>query len=180
MPPVSRRLFIFDQPDRFTAGAVGAPGHRSFYLQARQGGAVVTLGVEKTQVAALAQRIGEVLEVVEDPIPRSGGHAGATKAAEPSVELFRVGLLAIGWDAESSALTVEARPIEDDGEYPDVSDDDPDGPDLLRVRLSRAQGAAFALAAADLLAAGRPTCPYCGQPLDPAGHFCPRMNGHLN
>jgi len=63
---VTRRLFIFDEPDRFLAGAIGQPGSRAFYLQARQGKAVITVGLEKTQVGALAQRIAELLMAVGD------------------------------------------------------------------------------------------------------------------
>jgi uncharacterized repeat protein (TIGR03847 family) len=178
---VTRRLFVFDEPDHFLAAAVGEPGSRSFFLQARQGGAVVTLGIEKTQVAALAQRIGELLVAAEQSTSLAPSvRVAAPKPVEPRTELFRIGLLAIGWDGDGSALTVEARPIDEEGEYVEVADDDPSGPDLLRVRLSPEEGLQFADAAATLVAAGRPACPFCGQPLDPSGHFCPRSNGHLN
>ena len=98
--------------------------------------------------------------------------------SSPASELFRVGLLAIGWD--QSTLTVEARPIDEAGEYAEVGDDDPDGPDVVRVQLSPQQGVEFVRVATTLVAAGRPACPFCGQPLDPAGHFCPASNAHLN
>ncbi len=175
-----RRLFVFDRPDRFVAGAVGEPGTRAFYLQARQDRATVTVGLEKTQVAALAQRIGELLIAVDADEGRPSGTDTATALEEPVVEVFRVGVLALGWDPELEAVFVEARPVSEDGEYPEVADDDPDGPDLVRVRMSPGAARRFAIAAAALVAAGRPSCPFCGQPLDPGGHFCPRMNGHLN
>jgi uncharacterized repeat protein (TIGR03847 family) len=175
-----RRLFLFDRPDRFVAGTVGEPGNRSFYLQARQDRATVTLGLEKTQVAALAQRLGELLVAVGAD-ERGPVMQDAEPVLEvPIVEVFRVGVLALGWDPTGEAVFVEARPVSDDGEYPEVPDDAPDGPDLVRVRLNAAEARHFAIAAAALVAAGRPSCPFCGQPLDPAGHFCPRMNGHLN
>lgn len=176
---MTRRLLVFDAPDRFTPAAVGEPGHRSFYLQARQGGAVVTLGAEKTQVAALAERIGELLAGEGLPrIARESDRADPVRPVEPVTELFRIGLLAIGWN--QSVLTVEARPIDEGGEYAEVADDDPDGPDVVRVHLSPEQGAEFVRVASALVAAGRPACPFCGQPLDAAGHFCPASNGHLN
>jgi uncharacterized repeat protein (TIGR03847 family) len=182
-----RRLFVFDEPDRFVAGAVGEPGRRAFYLQARQRGAVVTIGLEKPQVAALAQRIGELLTAVGQPLTAVGQRLSREAASptpgdavEPMVEVFRVGVLALGWDPDSSSLMVEARPINEDGEYPEVEDDDPEGPDLLRVRLSATEAGQFATAAAGLVQAGRPACPFCGQPLDPGGHFCVRMNGNPN
>ena len=178
MAGMSRRLLVFDAPDRFTPAAVGEPGHRSFYLQARQGGAVVTLGLEKIQMAALAERIGELL-ASEDP---AAGQAGADGAGptplEPMTELFRVGMLAIGWDR--STLTIEARPIDEAGRYEESADDDPNGPDLVRVRLSPDQGVEFIRLANALVAAGRPACPFCGQPIDPTGHFCPASSAHLN
>jgi uncharacterized repeat protein (TIGR03847 family) len=175
-----RRLFVFDEPDRFVAGAVGEPGSRAFYLQARQRGAVVTIGLEKPQVAALAQRIGELLTAVGQPLGREAASPMVRDTSEPMVELFRVGVLALGWDPESSSLMVEARPINEEGGYPEVKDDDPEGPDLLRVRLSSAEAGQFATAAAALVQAGRPACPFCGEPLDPTGHFCVRMNGNPN
>jgi uncharacterized repeat protein (TIGR03847 family) len=179
-----RRLFIFDRPDRFVAGVVGEPGSRAFYLQARQGGALITVGLEKTQVSALAERLGELLIAVgEAGVTEAGGAAaGGTDPAppleEPVVELFRVGALTLAWDPEQSEVLVEARPVSEDGEYPEVSDDDPAGPDLLRVTLDPRAARRFTVAAVALVAAGRPACPFCGQPLDPTGHFCLRMNGH--
>jgi uncharacterized repeat protein (TIGR03847 family) len=180
MSSVTRRLFVFNEPDRFLAGAVGEPGSRAFFLQAHQGRAVVTVGLEKTQVGALAQRIGELLVAVGEAPHAFTSPAGDGELAEPMVELFRVGVLALGWDPDSASITVEARPIEEDGDYAEIPDNDPEGPDLLRVRMSASEAGRFATAAAALVHAGRPACPFCGEPLDPAGHFCVRMNGHPN
>ncbi len=181
---MARRLFVFDQPDRFTAGALGEPGNRVFYLQARQDRAVVSVALEKTQVAALAQRMTELLLAVGDEDDLADVSAAVPRdplaLEHPLVELFRVGVLALGWDPDDAALFVEARPVSEDGEYPEVPDDAPEGPDVLRVRLSPSEARRFAIEASALVAAGRPACPFCGQPLDPSGHFCPRMNGHLN
>jgi uncharacterized repeat protein (TIGR03847 family) len=176
-------LFLFKAADRVVVGTTGLPGNRTFYLQVREGRAAVSVVLEKAQVAALSERLGELLTaaigsgvVRLDPtsVPDEG------PLDEPLVELFRAGALSIGFDGSTGRVTIEARPVSESGEYPDVEDDDPDGPDLMRVELSPAQARAFVERAASVLAAGRPTCPFCGQPLDPAGHFCPRMNGHLN
>src|SRR5437867_3020723 len=135
---MARRLFIFDEPDRFVAIARGEPGKRAFFLQAGQGRAVVTLGVEKVQVAALAERISAVVAALGE----ASGAAGSPdrtlvdEAVEPVVELFRVGVLALGWDPDSRSVLVEARPVNEEGDDPEVADDDPDADDLLRVRLS--------------------------------------------
>lgn len=180
---MARRLFLFEDPDRVVVGTMGEPGNRTFYLQVREGQAAVSVVLEKTQVAALSERLGELLTAaVEAGIV----HLDPTSVPderpldEPLVELFRAGALAIGFDGGTGRVTIEARPISESGEYPEVDDQDPDGPDLMRVGMGPAQARAFVERAAGVLAAGRPTCPFCGQPLDPGGHFCPRMNGHLN
>lgn len=175
---MTRRLFIFDEPDRFVAGTIGEPGARAFYLQARKGGALISVGLEKVQVAALAQRLEDLLEAVE--APSDPAFADDQGLEEPVVELFRVGAMALAWDAGSDAVVIEAQTPTDDGEYAELPDDAEDGPDLLRVRINSADARGFVRRAESLLTAGRPPCPFCGQPLDPQGHFCPRGNGALN
>jgi uncharacterized repeat protein (TIGR03847 family) len=176
---MTRRLFIFDEPDRFVAGTVGEPGDRAFYLQARKGGALVSVAIEKVQVAALAARLDDLLDAVDAPA------AGATIAdehplEEPVVELFRVGAMALAWDPATEAVVIEAQTPTEGGDYIELPDDADDGPDLLRVRLAPADARGFVRRAAALMAAGRPACPFCGRPLDPSGHFCVRNNGQLN
>lgn len=175
---MTRRLFIFDDPDRFIAGTLGEPGDRTFYLQARKGDALVSVGVEKVQVAALAQRLEDLLEAVE--APESVSVADDQSLEEPVVELFRVGAMALAWDPGSEAVVIEAQTPTEDGEYAELPDEAEDGPDLLRIRIDAARARGFVRRAEALIAAGRPACPFCGQPLDPHGHFCPRGNGHLN
>jgi len=178
MTSMTRRLFIFDDPDRFVAGTLGAPGERAFFLQARKGGALVSVGIEKVQVAALAARLDDLLEAVEGPAqPVPADDFGLE---EPIVELFRVGAMALAWDAGSKAIVIEAQTPTDDGEYAELPDDAEDGPDMLRVRIDAPTARAFVRRAEALVVAGRPACPFCGQPLDPQGHFCSRGNGQLN
>lgn len=175
---MTRRLFIFDDPDRFVAGTVGEPGDRAFYLQARKGGALVSVAVEKVQVAALAQRLDDLLDAVEVPSDRASTDEHGLE--EPVVELFRVGAMALAWDAGTAAVVIEAQTPTEDGEYAELSDDADEGPDLLRVRINAGEARGFVQRAAALLTAGRPACPFCGQPLDPQGHFCAQGNGALN
>jgi uncharacterized repeat protein (TIGR03847 family) len=178
---MARRLLSFDQPDRFVAGAVGTPGARTFYLQARKGAALVSVGIEKTQVAALAARMLELLELVGEVAESGEQISGAQQPLEePLVEIFRAGRMALSWDASAALIEVEARSADADDELDDVADDDPDGPDLVRIRVALPAARGFVQQAAQLVQAGRPTCPFCGQPLEPGGHFCPRSNGHLN
>jgi uncharacterized repeat protein (TIGR03847 family) len=177
---MTRRLFIFDEPDRFVPGTVGEPGDRTFYLQARKGRAVVSVVVEKSQVAVLAARMGELLSTVDRPPPAFQPVADDAPLEEPLVEAFRVGAMALAWDASAERVMIEAQTEDAGGEYLEAADDDAAGPDLIRVRLAPEQAHAFVGRAERLVSAGRPTCPYCGEPLDPAGHFCARANGLLN
>lgn len=178
MSPMARRLFLLDSPDRFLPGAIGEPGDRAFYLQARKGGVLVTVGLEKVQVAALARRLTELLDAV-DATSVAPGDDGTT-LEEPFVELFRVGAMALAWDPDDGAVVIEAQTQTEDGEYLELPDDAEDGPDLIRVRLDPGAALSFVRRAEALVAAGRPPCPFCGQPLDPQGHFCPRNNGELH
>jgi uncharacterized repeat protein (TIGR03847 family) len=175
---MTRRLFVFDDPDRFVAGTVGEPGDRAFFLQARKGSALVSVGLEKIQVAALAQRLEDLLDAVEAPaLDASADEHGLE---EPLVELFRVGAMALAWDAATEAVVIEAQTPTEDGDYVELPDDAEDGPDLLRVRIDALHARGFVRRAEALVSAGRPTCPFCGEPLDPQGHFCSRGNGQLN
>jgi len=184
-----RRLFVFDRPERFVAGTVGEPGNRTFFIQARDGGRVVSVVLEKVQVAVLADRLNQLLDELEQRgIAQTAGPGGGKDGEpldEPVVEAFRAGTLTLGWDGDIERVLVEAREqtIDDDDEEaddetPSEIDDDPDGPDLFRVQLSAPAARAFVERAATIVASGRPPCPLCGQPLDAQGHICPRRNGH--
>lgn len=178
MEPMTRRLFVFDGPDRFLAGTVGEPGDRAFFLQARKGGALISVSLEKVQVAALAQRLEDLLDAVDAPPTQE--LPDELSLEEPVVELFRVGAMALAWDAGTDAVVIEAQTPTEDGEYVELPDDAEDGPDLLRIRIDAPTARGFVRRAGALMASGRPACPFCGQPLDPQGHFCPRGNGQLN
>src|SRR5215210_5606581 len=202
---MARRVFSFDRPDRFVCGAVGEPGQRTFFLQASRGPQVVSVALEKAQVAVLAERLGHLLvalsergvDVADTPL----GNADAAPLAEPLIEQFRVGTLTLGWDPQRERVIIEARELtdaddedEDDASEVADADDEPaatygdelaafvardvgDGPDVVRVQLDAAAAHAFAARALAVVQAGRPPCPLCGAPLDPGGHFCPRRNG---
>ena len=176
---MARRLFIIDDPDRFVAGTMGEPGERSFFLQARKGGALLSVGLEKAQVAALASRLEDLLDAVEAPA-RAPEAPDDHPLEEPVVELFRVGAMALAWDPDPGAVVIEAQTPSESGDYIELPDDAEDGPDLLRVRIAPDDARGFVRRAEALVAAGRPACPFCGQPLEPGGHFCPRGNGQLN
>ena len=186
-----RRRYLFDPPERFVAGTIGQPGDRTFFLQARDGPRVVSVVLEKVQVAVLADRLGELLSELERRgIEAAEAAEAAERAAssdvdtgpldEPLNEAFRAGSLTLGWDGDAERVLVEARAQSEDGEEidPDEDDDeDEDGPDLLRVRMTADAARSFVARATRIVGAGRPPCPLCGAPLDPQGHICPRRNG---
>jgi uncharacterized repeat protein (TIGR03847 family) len=183
-----RRRYLFDPPERFVAGTVGQPGDRTFFLQARDGPRVVSVVMEKVQVAVLAERLGELVAELERRGETQAALADATliddhaPLDEPLNEAFRAGSLTLGWDGGLGRVLVEARAQSEDGEIidPDEDDDeDEDGPDLLRVRISLDAARSFVVRAGRVVAAGRLPCPLCGNPLDPQGHICPRQNGHF-
>jgi uncharacterized repeat protein (TIGR03847 family) len=174
-----RQVYAFEPPERFVAGTVGQPGERSFYLQASGGGRTVTVALEKVQVAVLAERLGELLEEAARrlgaDVPDLPSEAIDIEPLEvPVDEEFRVGTLGLAWDAADSTVIVEATATAPDGEEEMPEED----LDVLRVRLTPRDTRAFVARALRLVAAGRPPCPLCGQPLDPAGHICPRHNGY--
>jgi uncharacterized repeat protein (TIGR03847 family) len=184
---MSRRFFVFDDPDRFVAGTVGEPGNRTFFLQAVQGHRVATVALEKVQVALLADRIAGILAELDkravQPIASEARGDDERPLDEPLREEFRVGTLTISWDSDGSELVVEARSMadeEDEEEEEEIPDDAAEGPDVMRVRLAPPLALGFARRAARVVSAGRPPCPFCGEPLNPEGHMCSRSNGYLN
>ena len=181
MPVIS-----YDPPERFVAGAVGRPGDRAFYLQARAGRRVTSVGLEKFQVTLLAERLEELLDEV---LRRSGGDAAVPAVTpseltddgpldQPVEEEFKVGTMALAWDPDDERVVIEAQEVTETEEEPEVGEDDP-AVAVLRVRISAARARAFAERALKVVAAGRPPCPLCGLPLDGDGHVCPRQNGYL-
>jgi uncharacterized repeat protein (TIGR03847 family) len=177
-----RQLFLFDRPNRFVAGTVGTPGDRSFYLQAVDGPRVVSVALEKQQVAVLADRLEQLLDEV---VARTGTALPASDADSAALELpideeFRVSAMGLAWDGDAGLVVIEAQaPVEDAGIAEEtLLEDVEDGPDALRVRIEPTRARAFVERARRVIAAGRPPCPLCGQPLDPSGHVCPRQNGY--
>jgi uncharacterized repeat protein (TIGR03847 family) len=148
---------------------------------------VISVGLEKAQVAVLADRLGKLLVeldrrgIVEDP--PTPIEPDETPLDEPLNEAFRATTLTLGWDGDTERILIEARAqgdeVEEEGEsLVELDDDDDDGPDVLRVRLSADAARSFVERAFRVIRAGRPPCPLCGNPLDATGHICPRKNGH--
>ena len=170
--------FDFTEPDHVTAGAIGAPGERVFYLQARQAGEVVSLRLEKQQVAALCDYLAGILAdlaVVTDDLPTE------LELIEPVLAEWVVGALAVAYEEADDKIVLVAEEFvpeddEDDDETGPSERDDLEPPSTARFRMSRAQVLAMVRHAAGVVTAGRDTCQICGRPMDPAGHLCPRNN----
>lgn len=168
-------------PEVLTAGTVGPPGQRVFYLQVKDAPLVVTLRCEKQQVAALAEYLGGLLEDLE-PAPVAVGPA-ELELAEPVEPLWTVGTIGVAYDEPGDRIVIVLEELTELEEDPDLEPDDPLDPlagstasASVRLRLTRGQASAFVRHGRELVAAGRPPCRFCGLPLDPEGHACPRMN----
>jgi uncharacterized repeat protein (TIGR03847 family) len=167
----------FDAPDHCRVGVIGEIGHRLFLFSCRQGLSDVTVKVEKQQVAVLADYLGRIVRELGRP-----GHLPEDLAYDGTDEFeWVVGTIGVSYDEEIDRIIVV---LEEAGAGPEepVGGDEPEDTDddgnVLRVALTREQAAAFAIHATRVVAAGRPPCPLCSLPLDPAGHDCPRTNGH--
>lgn len=184
-------VFEYDPPERFVAGTVGQPGQRSFYLQARGAGRTTTVALEKQQVAVLAERVEELLDEV---VRRTGGEAPVPAVTPndlvdnepldmPVNEEFRVGSMSLSWDGDRQCVVIECHEVRED-DLPveeleaEAESDDPAAPTMLRVVVNGATARSFASRATALVSAGRPPCPFCGNPIDADGHICPRANGY--
>ncbi|MGH8973707.1 MAG: DUF3090 domain-containing protein [Acidimicrobiia bacterium] len=191
----------FDPVDTIAAGAVGEPGHRTFFIQAQRGGQMLSVLVEKEQVAILSERMGHLLDQVAEQFPgeETPADPGSGLLEGDPVPLFRALAIGIGFDPGRRMVVLELheRAIEDNE---DEGGDEDDGPSdeppeaetgapavagteaedsyLARLYLTPGQARAMASRGIEAVVAGRPPCPLCGGPLDPEGHVCPKLNGH--
>jgi uncharacterized repeat protein (TIGR03847 family) len=190
MPPI---VHGFDPPERFVAGTVGEPGARTFFLQARDGARVVSVALEKQQVSALAERIDELLdEVMTEASTRSVIPAVAPVGLTdedpldlPIEEQFRAGTMTLSWDPGAERVVIEVFPVGEelvglsegaDEEQAEIEPvDEPS--EVFVVRIEPGHARAFVQRANRVVGAGRPDCPFCGQPIDLDGHLCVRSNG---
>ena len=157
-------------PDVLTTGTVGPPGQRVFYLQVRDDDFVVTLRCEKQQVAALAEYLDGLLDDLE-PVPYEVG-AVDLDLVEPIQELWTVGPIGVAYDDVDDHIIVVLE------ELVDAEEEEQEDADTrkVKVHLNRSQVSSFVRHSREVVAAGRPPCRFCGLPVDPDGHPCPRMN----
>jgi uncharacterized repeat protein (TIGR03847 family) len=169
-----------EQVEALAAGAVGEPGQREFFIQARTASTQLTVLVEKEQVALLAAEAITFLDRIADDFPEHDPESPKEELREPTVPLFRARLIGLGFDPERERVLIELRErAEEEGEEdapPPVVDEDEGEGYVARIYATRSQVRAMAARGAAAVAAGRPPCPLCDMPMDPAGHRCPRWN----
>ena len=188
----------YDAPDRFVAGTVGQPGERTFFLQAREGNRITSVACEKQQVSVLAEHLDRVLdEVVRRGVAGSGTSVGTGRAKDvdpldaPISEEFRVGTMTIAWDPSIDRIVIElfsnVDRDADESDEPETGasagtsadlDDEVEADEVFVVKITASYAREFVTRAQALVAAGRPPCPFCLQPIEPTGHICPRANGY--
>jgi uncharacterized repeat protein (TIGR03847 family) len=159
-----------------TTDALGQPGKRVFYLQGWQMERTITLIVEKIQIQSLAvgyeQFLAELQERYPDLPEASADYEEDKMRISPPVDpLFRVGELGLGYDADGDLVILVAREQL-------AEDQNPEEAGVVRFWCTRAQLRALCRWGMEVAARGRAICPQCGEPMDPAGHFCPKKNGH--
>lgn len=167
----------FHRPDRFTAGTIGEPGQRVFFLQAAQQGddgrSLVTLRCEKQQVGALAEHLARIVADLAEPDPAllaTADVAFVEPDDDTNVDCV-IGRMGVAWDEAGTAMVLVCEELVDD-EARELGVE----PMAFRFRLTVLQVVAFVAVARSLVAAGRPPCYLCGLPMEPTGHPCPRLN----
>ena len=177
------RIFLFDPVERFVAGTVGIPGERTFFLQARTGSRLVSVSLEKAQVAAIADRVLQILREIRlsEPLAVFERVAYDDQPLEcPIDEEFRVGVIGLAYVSDRRLIEIDLQAIVDsdnaDEELLEI--DTSSDQDILRILMTLGYAESFAKRANTVVAAGRAPCPFCGGPIDPNGHLCPRANGY--
>lgn len=163
--------FDFDPADHFTVAALGEPGQRTFFLQAGRGIEFVSMLCEKEQMGALGEGLLGLLDQIAEAFDRPTDEPADAidfDLIQPVIPVWRIAQMGVGYDEEVDRIIVVVQEMVEPGETADVG----------RFTIERDHARAFAHHALEVIAAGRPACPFCGQPLDPAGHFCPKSNGH--
>ena len=163
----------FSRPERFIAGTVGEPGERAFYLQVRSSYRLFSVAVEKAQVQAIIARLDVMVAEIRKSNPLISIEKFPTDDAplESPVEAeFQVGAMSLAWDEGSALICIELYELEEDEE-------DSSG-EVADIKISLGMAIAFAVRSKAVVNAGRLPCPFCGIPIDPRGHLCPRANGY--
>jgi len=162
--------FELERCDRITAGAVGEPGDRTFFIQARSGAQLVTLVAEKQQVQVLAVTLENLLDSLPGDDPGDTPTETDLQLEQPLVPEWHAGSMALEYDEEADHVAIVIQEA--------VPEESEETQGSARLVATRAQVRALSEHAQRVVAAGRPTCQLCGFPIDPEGHNCPALNGH--
>ncbi len=166
-------FYEFDDVDTFTVGTVGRPGSRTFYLQLKADGRRLAIKCEKQQAAAIAQYLERVLSDLPPAEDRPVSGAMEAQGLDQVEPVFVLGPVGLGYDRARDRILVQ---LEEVGEVDEEGEPVDDDRGHVRVYLRRDQATAFAVHARRVIEAGRPDCQWCGLPIDPDGHHCPRLN----
>ena len=180
---MSGQIHLFDPAERFVAGTVGVPGERTFFLQARKGSRLLSVSLEKAQVAALADRIEQILREVRNSEPLTlfeRVERDDQPLESPIDEEFRVGVIGIAYLSDRKMVEIDLQAIADSQspEDEELLMELSESQDILRVLIPLGYAESFTKRAIAVVGAGRAPCPFCGGPIDPGGHLCPRSNGY--
>jgi uncharacterized repeat protein (TIGR03847 family) len=168
-------IFELDPVDRIAVAALGEPGQRQFFLLASGSGRQLTLTCEKSQIQAIIVRLHQMMEAHGIQV----AHEAAAASLRPGEPEWRVGELGLGYhEARQMFVLVASQAAAGEEGEPAAAAERPEAEaPSVRFWLSHEQVTAFAKQAETVLTAGRPLCPRCGLPMDPAGHPCPVSNG---
>ena len=168
---MSEFTYDFDPANHLTIGTIGEPGRRTFYFQAGRGIEYVSMICEKEQMRSLGEGLLSLLDQISEAFERAVPELESSydfDLVEPLVPVWRIAQLGVGYDEDDDQIVLILQELSDEGEQPETA----------RFAIPRSLAYAFAQHTLEVISGGRPMCPFCGEPIDPSGHFCPRSNGH--
>jgi uncharacterized repeat protein (TIGR03847 family) len=177
------QIFLFDPVERFVVGTVGVPGERTFFIQARTGSRLISVALEKSQVAAMADRVLQILREIRHSEPLANFERvrlDDNPLETPIDEEFRVGVIGLAYVSDRRLIEIDLQAIAESETEDDelLEIDTSSDQNILRVLIPLGYAESFAKRANSVIAAGRAPCPFCGGPIDIKGHLCPRANGY--
>ena len=164
---------VFSRPERFITGTGGEPGERAFYLQSRNSSRLLSVAVEKAQVQAITARLDVMIAEIRkvNPLITIEKFPIDDAPLESPVDAeFQIGAMSLAWDEQTSLICIELYELEEDEEESDG--------EVAEINITIGMAAAFSTRSKAVVNAGRLPCPFCGIPIDPRGHLCPRANGY--
>jgi uncharacterized repeat protein (TIGR03847 family) len=165
--------YEFSEPERFVVGTVGEPGERAFFIQLRSKSRIFSVAVEKAQVQAITTRLEIMVSEVRkaNPLVMVEKSQVDDSSLDSTVDAeFQIGAMSLAWDEETKLICVQLFELEDDEE-------DFEG-EVVEINISLGMAISFCARSKAVVNAGRLPCPFCGIPIDPRGHLCPRANGY--